>query len=260
MKRTSGPLGWLASQATSNIPYKVLSVLIAVALWFIVRDERVETSTLWSLELQVPPELVVSNEALPELNVGVAGTRVALDRLKREPLVDAIRLKTAEPGIFTLHIRPEDLHVPRGVEVVHVSPSTIAVRLETRASRRVVVRPRIVLEEDSAWRVKKATLTPDHVRLEGPQSIVAAVDQVWTEALAVPPKNGETITQKVAISMPHPQLRADPPTVTVSLELEPVAAPAASPGASGAKPTPTPSPSASKAKGRAESELGRLFR
>jgi YbbR domain-containing protein len=229
----SGAPAWrrAAVAITANTPYKVLSVLIALALWFIVRDERIETSVPMSLEVEAVGELVVGNESLPELTVGVAGTRVALDRLRRESITHVIKLKTTEPGMVVVHVKPEDLALPRGVEVVHVSPSTVNVRLESRAVRRVPVRPRIVLEGDSTWRVKKVTVTPDRVRIGGPASVVASVDQVWTEAIVVPPKSGDPVTGSYSLSLPHPQLHAeDASTVSVRVELEEVALDASHPG------------------------------
>lgn len=227
-------LSRVGSSLVSNLPYKILSVLIALALWFIVRDERVETTVIYALDLQAPAELVVGNESVPELTVAVAGTRVALDRLRRGQLVMPVKLKATEPGVLTLHLRPEDVLAPAGVEVVHVAPATVGVRLETRRSRTVLVRPRIILEEESAWRVKKVTLMPERVRISGPASVIAVVDQVWTEAIAIPGKSGEAISGNYAVSLPHPQIHVDDnAAIAVTVELEPANAP----------PAPSPIPS-----------------
>ena len=220
----------------ANLPYKILSVLIALALWFIVRDERVETTVIYALDLEPPAELVVGNESVPELTVAVAGTRVSLERLRRGTLVLPVKLKAIEPGVLTLHLRPEDILAPPGVEVVHVAPATVGVRLETRRARTVPVRPRIVLEDDSAWRVKKVTLVPDRVRISGPASVVGAVDQVWTEAIAIPAKSGDTVTGNYSLSLPHPQLHVEENAISATVELEPSNAPPATP-------SPRPSPS-----------------
>lgn len=226
-----------ADAILSNAAYKILSVLIALSLWFIVRDERVETTVTYALDLQPPADLVVGNETVPEIAVVVVGTRVSLDRLRRGPLVLPIKLKASEPGILALHPRPEDVPAPPGVQVMRVAPATIGVRLETRRSRVVPVRPRLVLEDEASFRVRKVGVVPDRVRISGPASVVAAVEQVWTEAIVIPAKSGETITGSYAISLPHPQLRTeDAPSVAVTVELEEkVAESAASPSPKPAK-------------------------
>ncbi len=206
---------------TANLPYKALSVLIALALWFIVRDERIEDTFRIPIDVQTGPDLVMSNESLPDLTVRVTGTRAALDRLHRGEQVHGVRLKNTEPGLVTVRVRAEDLALPAGVDVVSVSPATTSVRLEARAARRVPVRPRVVVDAASEWQVKKVTVTPDRVRIAGPQSVIAGLEEVWTEAIAISPKSGEAVTGSHAISLPHRQLRleeASPVTVRIDLE------------------------------------------
>lgn len=213
---------------TENVPYKALSVLIALALWFIVRDERIEDTLRIPIDVQTTPDLVMSNESLGDLSVRVTGTRAALDRLRRGEQVHSVRLKNTEPGLVTVRVRPEDLALPPGVDVVTVTPATTSVRLEARAARRVPVRPRVVVEAGGDWRVKKVTVTPDRVRIAGPQSVIAGLEEVWTEAIAISPKSGESVTGSHAISLPHRQLRleeASPVTVRIDLEERPVAGP-----------------------------------
>lgn len=232
---------------TTNLPYKALSVLIALALWFIVRDERVETTVNLGLEVQAPGELLVTNEHLPDLTVAVTGTRVALSRLRSANFVHVVKPKVAEPGPVTLRIRPEDLDLPAGVDAVGVSPSSVGIRLEARAVRRIPVKARILLAEGTGFRVKKVVVTPERVRIAGPASVVAGLDEVWTEAIDVEPQGSEPLTGDYAVSLPHRQLRLeDPGPVSVRIELEPE--PAA--------PVPVATPAGLKVKGRSGSASG----
>lgn len=211
----------LRSLFTENVPYKALSVLIALALWFIVRDERIEDTLRIPVDVQTSPDLVMSNESLQDLSVRVTGTRAALDRLHRGEQVHSVRLKNTEPGLVTVRVRPEDLVMPAGVEVVTVTPASTSVRLEARAARKVPVRPRVVLDAGGEWQVKKVTVTPERVRIAGPQSVIAGLEEVWTEAIAISPKSGDSFTGSHAISLPHRQLRleeASPVTVRIDLE------------------------------------------
>ena len=212
---------------TTNLPYKALSVLIALALWFIVRDERIETTVNIALEVQAPGELLVSNEHLPDLTVAVSGTRVALSRLRSSHLVHVVKPKGTEPGPVMVRIRPEDLELPPGVSVVSVSPSSAGIRLEARAVRRVPVKARILVAEGTGFRVRKVVVTPEKVRIAGPMSVVAGLDEVWTEAIDVAPRGLEPLTGDYAVSLPHRQLRledAGPVSVRIELEAEPAAA------------------------------------
>lgn len=227
--------------ATTNVAYKVLSVLIALALWFIVRDERVEATLTMALEVEAPAELVVSNEQLPELNVSVTGTRAALARLRTASLTHVVRPRASEPGPVTVRIRPEDLDLPPGVTARQVTPATAPIRLEARAVRRVPVKARILVAEGTGFRVRKVTVTPDRVKVVGPTSVVAGLEEVWTEPIEVAPKGLEPVTAPYAISLPHRQLALETRgPVTVKIEFE------ASPPAS----EPSPTPAGLKVNGR----------
>ena len=65
-----------------NAWYKLLSLLIALALWFIVRDERVEETVTVALDVNpASAELVLSGDP-PEVTVGVTvGVGVTMTQL-----------------------------------------------------------------------------------------------------------------------------------------------------------------------------------
>lgn len=207
---------------TENVPYKALSVLIALALWFIVRDQRVEEAVLFSLAVDPPPGLVVSDEQLPELTVRCFGTRGALERLRRTARTHVVKIEERDPGAVTVRVSPEDLVLPPGVEAFDVTPRTTTVRLEPRVVRRLPVRARLAVA--SGFRAKKVTVTPERVRVAGPASVVGSLDEIWTEAVEV----SASSRANAALVLTHPQLELDDaPTVRLDVELEP--APAATP-------------------------------
>ncbi len=206
----------------TNIPYKALSVLIALALWFIVRDQRVEDTVAFDLDVEPPKGLVVGEAALPELTVRCLGTRSTLERLRRTARTHVVKLEERETGTVVVRIMPEDLPMPPGVEAFDVMPRTVTVRLEERVVRRLPVRARLVVA--NGQHAKRVTVTPDRVRIGGPASVVDSLQEVWTEAIEVS-ANG---TQTAAVSLTHPKLQIDdPPWVKVEVELEP--APASTP-------------------------------
>lgn len=223
----------LGEALRENLPYKVLSILIALSLWFIVRDQRIEETFTVALDVQPSGDLVVSSDAPPEISVAVTGTRVALDRLRHEALSMPVRVKATEPGVAPLHVRPEDVSLAPGVEAFRVSPPTVSVRLENRAIRKVAVRPRVVIDA-SDWHLKRAIAIPDRVRISGPASVVGSIDEVWTEPIPVTPQT-DPITGSYPIALPQRQLRLeDPGPIAVRIELEkgPIAGESPADGAS----------------------------
>lgn len=212
LKRTAG----------TNLPYKTLSVLIALALWFIVRDQRIEDTVRFQLDIEPAEGLVVGDESLPELTVRALGTRATLERLQRTARTHVVKVDKREPGSVTVRVSPDDLVMPPGVEAFDVMPRSTVVRLEHRLVRKLPVRPRLVIA--AGFRAKRVAVTPSHVRVAGPASVVDSLDEVWTEAVDIAASR-EAVA---AIALTHPQLEVeDKPSVRIAVELE-------------AAPTPTP--------------------
>ncbi len=203
-----------------NLPYKVLSLLIALAMWFTVRDERMSSSVAFTLEVQTLPEVAVSDDEIPELRVSVFGTRAALTRLGHQTLHHTVHVRRKEPGLVMIRIDPADLTLPPGVDATSVTPSSLQVRIEPRSARRVPVHVRLV-EEEPGTRVRRVTVVPDRVRISGPASLIAATESVWTEAVPVPAAGSPASSGTYSIALPHRQLRVEEgASVSVTVELE----------------------------------------
>ena len=210
-----------------NAPYKALALLIALAIWFHVRDQRVEGTFALTLDVQPSGDLVVVGDAPPQVSVTVSGTHGALDRLARDGIVHVVKLAHADPGLTAIHLRPEEIAAGSGVEVVRIAPSSIDVRLEPRATRKVAVRARVVVDDSADWHVKRWTVTPDKVRISGPASLVSSLDEVWTAPIAADPKDGAPLTVTIPVSLPHVQLKLeDAGPVTARVEFDKGKAPA----------------------------------
>ena len=215
------PLERVRRLVTENAPYKALALLIALAIWFHVRDQRVEGTFTLTLDVQPAGDLVVVSDGPPQVSVTVSGTHGALDRIARDGLVYAVKLPHPDAGLNPVHLKAEEIAVGSGAEVVRVAPSTLDVRLEPRATRKVAVRARVVMDESADWHVKRAVVTPDKVRISGPASLVSSLDEVWTAPIAADPKDGAPLTASVAVSLPHAQLKLeDAGPVSVRVEFD----------------------------------------
>jgi hypothetical protein len=70
------------------------------------------------------------------VDVRVQGLRHLLARLQEQNMRAEVELRTARPGDAMLAIRPEDVVVPRGVQVVRVTPSRVRVTVDSIQARR----------------------------------------------------------------------------------------------------------------------------
>ena len=117
---------------------------------------------------------------------------------------------------------PEQVRSPYGVEVVQVTPSTIAIALENSLTREVPVAPSVEGAPAPGYVVVgKPVVSPDRVEIVGPETAVRRAVEAVTETVSVSGLRDE-LKQDVAIGLLDPSLRLKTQrNVTVSVKIAP---------------------------------------
>src|SRR5947208_8118774 len=120
---------------------KLLAFGLAVSLWMVVAgEETVERGMRVPLELQqFPTGLELQGEPPSTVDVRVRGASGALGRLSASDAVAVLDLRGARAGRRLFRVTPEQVRVPFGIEVVQVTPATVALVFENSASRSVPI-------------------------------------------------------------------------------------------------------------------------
>jgi YbbR domain-containing protein len=170
-----------------HLGLKTLSVGIAILLWlFVSGDETVERGVRVPLEFQqFPSGVEMTGEAPSLIDVRVRGGIGTLSRLGPGDIVAQLDLKAARVGRRLYQITPEQVRVPFGVQVVQVTPPSIALTFEMSASKQVPVVPAVEGDPMPGYVVGKTTVDPPTVEVVGPQSAVARVTEAVTEPVSV---------------------------------------------------------------------------
>ncbi len=165
-----------------NIGLKLLSVVLAVFLWAVVLGEqKVEVKIAVPLEIRdLPRDLVLVNEPVETLEVRLRGPKTLVTTLApREVALEGLP-KTFVEGENAIPIRPEAIRVPRGIEVVDVTPHRVRVVLDAMVVREVEVSPRIEGAPAKGFVLKRVTASPARVRMAGPKSELRRLARVYT--------------------------------------------------------------------------------
>src|SRR2546428_8704208 len=111
---------------------KVWSVVLAVLLWLGVSgEETVERGLRVPLELQqFPAGLELQGEPPSSVDVRVRGSSGALARISPGDIVAVLDLRGAHVGGRLYHLTSDQVRAPFGVEVVQITPATIAMIFE----------------------------------------------------------------------------------------------------------------------------------
>jgi len=170
-----------------HIGLKLVSVAIAVLLWMVIAgEETVERGLRVPLELQqFPPGLELLGDVPTTADVRVRGVSGTLSRISPGDIVAVLDLRGARAGERLFHLTPEQVRAPFGVEVVQVTPPTVAVVFEKAASRNVPIKPAIEGRPAAGYMVGKTTADPPTVEVVGPESAVRRVTDALTEPVSV---------------------------------------------------------------------------
>lgn len=207
-----------------NFGLKLLSVSIGVLLWISVSGEEiVERGLRAPLELQqFPAGLEIQGEAPSTVDVRVRGTSGALSRVGAGDLVAVLDLHAVRAGNRLFAMTPEQVRSPVGVEVVQVTPSTIALAFENSLTRDVPVAPSVEGTPEPGYvMVGKPVVSPERVEIIGPETAVKRAVEAVTETISVAGLH-ESIREDVAIGLLDPALRLKTQrTVSVTVKIVP---------------------------------------
>lgn len=208
---------------TRHFGWKLGSLTLAVLLWFAIlgEPELVTTHSAPILYKNLPRGLLIGSDALDQVRVELRGPS---GKLSPERLAEmAVLLDLADvkgPGERTFTLSDADFHLPQGVTFIRSVPSQLRVRFSRMVSREVPVKIRISAPPAEGYRIVSQQVTPDKLRIAGPEGRVAAVAGAETDAIDLSGISGTT-DMKANAFISDPQIRFEvSPVVTVKLVIE----------------------------------------
>jgi YbbR domain-containing protein len=187
---------------------KVVSVVLAVLIWLIVSGEQiVERAFRIPLEYtNLPASLELAGDAPNVVDVRVRGSSGALSRLAAGELVAVLDLRQARTGQRLLHLTGTDVRAPFGIEVVQVTPSSLAMTFERSDTREVMISPVVEGQPAEGFEVRRVTVDPAVVLVAGPATAVRDIKEAITEPVSVAGAS-DTITEVVNVGVADPAVR-----------------------------------------------------
>jgi YbbR domain-containing protein len=160
--------------------YRVLSLAVAVALWYMVaadRNPQAERAVAVELGGRGLPAGLVMVSAPPRVEVRVRGPRSAVAELNAEAVEAYVELgQVTEPGEYRLPVR---VRLPQGLRLVGLRPEEVLISVDAVARRQLPVE--VVLQGTPAPGavLGQPTVQPTRVAVQGPRSLVQQVQRAW---------------------------------------------------------------------------------
>jgi YbbR domain-containing protein len=185
-----------------NIGLKAMALLLATALWFTVAGEsEVERSMRVPLEFRNrPATLEIVGDAPTTVDVRVLGSSALLGRLEAGEVFAVLDLTATGPGSRLFPMRPDNVRVPYGVEVLQVIPATIPLELEESLKRSLPIVPAVDGDPAPGFVTGRVTVEPATIDVIGAASHVKNLASATTEPVSVAGAR-ETVSDEVTVGV-----------------------------------------------------------
>lgn len=219
---------------SANLGTRLLALAIAVAMWFAFSYQRRERLSERSFRISlsvanIPARTLIASPLPAAVDVRVRGPFTALRQLDPAKLEAVVDLAQASRGRKSYRLAPEDVNAPAEVEVLAVTPEEIPISLEAAAEKTVPIVPEITGTPARDARVAEITVEPRTALVVGPESAVARLTQVRTEAVSVTGRR-TTFTAAAAVLADAPGVRLRQAAVAaVTVRIAPAPTPAPTP-------------------------------
>jgi YbbR domain-containing protein len=215
----------MAIRLFQNLALKVVSVVLAALLWLIVSGEQtVERVLRIPLEYtNIPAQLELVGDPPTVVDVRVRGSSGTLGRISSGELAAVLDVRSPRPGQRLYHLTGSDVRAPFGVDVVQVTPSSIALFFERSSAKTVPVLPVLEGQPADGYMVDKVTADPAKVEIVGPASSLKLLSSAVTEAVSVQGATKDVVeTVTVGPADPSVRLRGPQTTASVTVTIIPV--------------------------------------
>lgn len=213
-------MNFLRKYVLNNLPFKIVSLAIAILLWWAVgRDQPITVPMTIPLEFQnAPSKLEINSNHSFEARVTLRGPERLMQELNPTEVHAVLDLAGTGPGEHTFDLTPGAIHVPRNVKVVQIVPSQFHISLDPTVTRAIPVQPRVIGTLLSGYGIRDVKTDPATVTVVGPERRVNAIQAALTDPVdATGVVGAATFTTHVYVADPLVRVQ-EPDTIHVTVD------------------------------------------
>jgi YbbR domain-containing protein len=206
-----------------NFGLKVLSLLLATGLWFMIApdEQSAEVAIRAPIVFQnLPPQFEIGTETIPETQIRVRGPERVIRQLRPNDVQAALELGDIQPGERTFDLTSQQIRHPRELAVVQVVPSQVHLAFDTRLTREVEVHPRVTGNFLQGEQLARVEVDPPRITISGPRHHVEKVESATTDPIDASGTTARaTFTTNVYVTDPLVQV-VQPTSIHVTVVVE----------------------------------------
>ncbi|MBZ5499183.1 MAG: hypothetical protein LAP85_22525 [Acidobacteriia bacterium] len=199
---------------------KLAAILLAYALWIMVRGAEGERVFTVPLVVQIPRGMEIVNERPNSVEIAALGAPNLTGSLPN--LTYTIDLQSAGEGEQTVSLTPDGVHVSpgSGLTVIRVNPARATFVLERVIAKDVPVRVPIQGSPAAGLDIYTAACRPISVHISGPRSAIIPIRGVETDPVSLAGQR-QSFQTTVNLNVRNADIHTSPTAVEVDVELGP---------------------------------------
>src|SRR3989442_2299844 len=205
----------------ANWELKILSVVIAFALWLVVAGSgKSQLATPGVVEYTgLGSDLVLVGRPRDSVQVELEATRWAVARLTPGAVRARVNLAGMREGDNITTLSPDLVEAPPGVTVRRVTPNRLQVTLAAAVAKTLRVVPQIRGAPEPDHAIHRVTVEPATVQVKGPRSTIEGRTTVETVPVHIAGRR-DTVSQSVGLALPESVYLTDQRKVQVTVEIK----------------------------------------
>jgi YbbR domain-containing protein len=174
-----------------NLLLKILSVLFAILIWFIVTKEEKSILTLTvPLELKnLPNNLIISNNYPGKIDLRIQGSKSMLADLTLGDVSVSLELSKSQIGKGRYFIRSENVKHPFGTEILLIDPSIIRLDVQKKIEKMIPVLLNVKGKPKKGYQIIGTDANPKEIAVIGPENEIDKIKRIMTEPIDVENKD-----------------------------------------------------------------------
>ncbi|MBM9520683.1 hypothetical protein JWG39_12750 [Desulforhopalus vacuolatus] len=164
---------------------RLASLFLAVILWyFLGGEDRIDKNIMAPVEIiNLPQNLVISNQYKRELEVTLSGPRSALAELSQSGVTRVIDLTEAQPGSMVVNNTSNSIDVPRGLTVQRIQPSSIILSLDKLVHKEFPIQARTFNKVMSGFYLESEHISPEMISITASQTALQRIEKLYTKQI-----------------------------------------------------------------------------
>jgi len=203
-----GSLNW-----PKNWILKVISLLFALTLWyFVVGEAKVDITMFVPLEIvNLPQDLVISNQFKKKLEVTVNGPRGLTRNIRDQHFSRPVDMSQAKPGTMVIQNTPDSLNFPRGIRILRIQPTNITIKIDRILKTDLPIKAKVKGKAASGFDIASVSVQPKTIEITAPSKLLKPVLFLPTQDIDLDGiSQSQTIETKLVLPPEIAELVGDP--------------------------------------------------